>query len=198
MLLPCIYRICASSCGAISSVPLDVIQTKILSEEKDIFKIEELKWTFIMTLLFSIQNTVFEMTSFIPNKTIRGTLSGLSASPFYLIAEIKKMQSRLGFKPFYKGFVFWLTFREIIVYVTLYNLFMINFPYSKFIAALLANGFGFPFRIIALKQGYPMLNYSNDKIKKTALLEILKSAIGDSITLYLIYNFKFSPIKNNS
>ena len=88
MIHPSIYRICASSCGALSILPLDVVQTKILSGEKDIFKINELKWTFLMTFLFTIQNSVFEFTSFIPNKTIRGTLSGLSASPFYILVEI--------------------------------------------------------------------------------------------------------------
>ena len=193
MIHPTIYRICASSCGALSTLPLDVVQTKILSGEKDIFKINELKWTFLMTFLFTIQNSVYEFTSFIPNKSIRGTLSGLSASPFYILVEMKKMKNRLGLYPFYKKFIFWLTFREIIVYVTIYNLFMLNIPYSKLLASLLSNGFGFPLKIIAFKNGYPTLNYSYDKIKKTALIEIIKSSIGDSITLYLIYNFPFSP-----
>ena len=195
MIHPTIYRICASSCGALSTLPLDVVQTKILSGEKDIFKINELKWTFLMTFLFTIQNSVFEFTSFIPNKSIRGTLSGLSASPFYILVEMKKMKNRLGLYPFYKKFIFWLTFREIIVYVTIYNLFMLNIPYSKLLGSLLANGFGFPLKIIAFKNGYPTLNYSYDKIKKTAVIEIIKSSIGDSITLYLIYNFPFSPLK---
>jgi hypothetical protein len=195
MIHPSIYRICASSCGALSTLPLDVVQTKILSGEKDIFKINELKWTFLMTFLFTIQNSVYEFTSFIPNKSIRGTLSGLSASPFYILVEMKKMKNRLGLYPFYKKFIFWLTFREIIVYVTIYNLFMLNIPYSKLLASLLANGFGFPLKIIAFKNGYPTLNYSYDKIKKTAVIEIIKSSIGDSITLYLIYNFPFSPLK---
>ena len=128
MIYPTIYRISASSCGALSSIPLDVVQTKILSGEKDIFKISELKWTFLMTFLFTIQNSVYEFTKFIPNKTIRGTLSGLSASPFYILVEIKKMKNRLGIDPFYKKFIFWLTFREILVYVTIYNLFMLIIP----------------------------------------------------------------------
>lgn len=195
MIHPSIYRICASSCGALSTLPLDIVQTKILSGEKDIFKINELKWTFLMTFLFTIQNSVYEFTSFIPNKSIRGTLSGLSASPFYILVEMKKMKNRLGLYPFYKKIIFWPTFREIIVYVTIYNLFMLNIPYSKLLASLLSNGFGFPLKIIAFKNGYPTLNYSYDKIKKTALIEIIKSSIGDSITLYLIYNFPFSPLK---
>ena len=195
MIHPSIYRICASSCGALSTLPLDVVQTKILSGEKDIFKINELKWTFLITFLFTIQNSVYELTSFIPNKSIRGTLSGLSASPFYILVEMKKMKNRLGLYPFYKKIIFWPTFREIIVYVTIYNLFMLNIPYSKLLASLLSNGFGFPLKIIAFKNGYPTLNYSYDKIKKTALIEIIKSSIGDSITLYLIYNFPFSPLK---
>lgn len=195
MIYPTLYRICASTCGALSSVPLDVAQTKILSGEKNIFKVDELKWTMVITLLFTIQNSVYEFTSFIPNKSIRGTLSGLSASPFYILVEAKKMKSRLGIYPFYKKFALWMTIREILVYVTIYNLFMLNIPYSKFLASLTANGLGFPLKIIAFKQGYPMLNYSYNKIKKTALLEIIKSSIGDSITLYFIYNFYFSPLK---
>ena len=105
MIHPSIYRICASSFGALSTLPLDVVQTKILSGEKDIFKINELKWTFLMTFLFTIQNSVYEFTSFIPNKSIRGTLSGLSASPFYILVEMKKMKNRLGLYPFYKKFI---------------------------------------------------------------------------------------------
>ena len=90
-----------------------------------------------MTFLFTIQNSVYEFTSFIPNKSIRATLSGLSASPFYILVEMKKMKkmkNRLGLYPFYKKFIFWITFREIIVYVTIYNLFMLNIPYSKLLA----------------------------------------------------------------
>jgi hypothetical protein len=195
MIHPTIYRICASSCGALYTIPLDVVQTKILSGEKNIFKINELKWTFLMTFLFTIQNSVYEFTKFIPNITIRGILSGLSASPFYILVEMKKTKNRLGIYPFYKKFIFWLTFREILVYVTIYNLFMLNIPYSKLLASLLANGIGFPLKIFALKNGYPTLNFSYDKIKKTAIIEIIKSSIGDSITLYLIYNFPFSPLK---
>ena len=195
MIHPTLYRICASSCGALSTLPLDVIQTKTLSGEKDIFKISELKWTLLMTFLFTIQNSVYEFSNFIPNITIRGILSGLSASPFYVLIETKKMKNRLGILPFYKKFIFWLTFREILVYVTIYNLFMLNIPYSKLLASLLANGIGFPLKIFALKNGYPTLNFSYDKIKKTAIIEIIKSSIGDSITLYLIYNFPFSPLK---
>ena len=148
-----------------------------------------------MTFLFTIQNSVYEFTKFIPNITIRGILSGLSASPFYILVEMKKTKNRLGIYPFYKKFIFWLKFREILVYVTIYNLFMLNIPYSKLLASLLANGIGFPLKIFALKNGYPTLNFSYDKIKKTAIIEIIKSSIGDSITLYLIYNFPFSPLK---
>jgi len=196
MIHPTLYRICASSCGALSTLPLDVIQTKTLSGEKDIFKISELKWTLLMTFLFTIQNSVYEFSNFIPNITIRGILSGLSASPFYVLIETKKMKNRLGILPFYKKFIFWLTFREIVVYVTIYNIFILNIPYSKLLASLLANTFGFPFKIIAFKNGYPKMSYSYGKIRKTAIIEIIKSSIGDSITLYLIYNFPFSPIKN--
>lgn len=190
---PTLYRLGASSCGALTTIPLDILQTKIISNQTIEFKLEEFKIMFLMTALFSIQNGVYNWSSFFNNKSLRGALAGLSAAPFYIFLESKKLYSRLGLLPKYKVFIFWITLRQIIVFVTLYNIFDLNIIYAKFISAFLANSFGFPLRILALKQAYPTLNFDLNNIKKTGLLEIIKSSIGDGTTLYLIYNFKYTP-----
>ena len=192
-LYPSLYRIGASSCGALTTIPLDILQTKIVSNQPIEFKLEEFKIMFLMTTLFSIQNGVYNWSAFLNNKSLRGTLAGLSAAPFYIFLESKKLYSRLGLIPKYKYFIFWITTRQIIVFVTLYNIIDLNIMYAKFVSAFFANFFGFPLRILAVKQAYPTLNFDIKNIKKTGLLEIVKSSIGDGTTLYLIYNFKYSP-----
>ena len=86
---PVLYRVCCSSCAALTILPIDILQTKILSEEKDVFKLDELRWTSLMTTIFAIQNSVYTWSSFIPNNIIRGAIAGLSASPPYIFLEIK-------------------------------------------------------------------------------------------------------------
>tara|TARA_R110002074_G_scaffold301392_2_gene472800 strand:- start:1535 stop:2128 length:594 start_codon:yes stop_codon:yes gene_type:complete len=192
---PSLYRIGAASCGALTTIPFDIMQTKIISNQNIEFKLEEFKWMFFMTALFAIQNGVYDWSKFINSHTIRGALSGIVASPIYIYLEMCKFKSRLGLYPKLKQFAFWITLREIIVFVTMYNIFLLNIPYAKFISAFFANSFGFPLRVIAFKKAYPTLTFNNDSIKKTGILEIIKSSIGDGLTLMLIYNFKYSPIK---
>lgn len=192
---PSLYRIGAASCGALTTIPFDIMQTKLLSNKHIEFKLEEFKWLFFMTALFSIQNSIYNWSKFINSQTIRGALSGIVASPIYIYLEMRKINSRIGLYPKIKQFTLWITLREIIVFVTMYNIFLLNIPYAKFISAFLANSLGFPLRIIAFKKAYPSLTFNNDSIKKTGLLEIIKSSIGDGLTLMLIYNFKYSPIK---
>jgi hypothetical protein len=198
MIHPNIYRICASACGIISGIPLDILQTNIVSEEKVTFKLNELKLIFLTTIIFTSQNIVFEYTRFIPNKSIRGLLSGVTVSPIYILLESSKIKNRLGLYPIYKNIIFWLTFRQILFYITLYNLLYINVRYSKILSPLFANFLGFPLKIIALKKSYPIINYSTNKIKNIAAIEIVKSSFSDCICLYLIYNAPFSPLKINN
>lgn len=192
---PSLYRIGAASCGALTTIPFDIIQTKIISNKNIEFKIQEFKWIFFITILFFIQNSVYEWSKFINSQTIRGTLSGIAASPIYLYLEIRKINCRIGIFPKFNKFCLWIILREIIVFVTMYNIFLLNIPYSKFISAFLANAFGFPIKIIALKKGYPSLLINYNSIKKMCILEIIKSSLGDGLTLVLIYNCKFSPLK---
>ena len=196
MINPMIYRVGASLCGGLSILPLDVIQTKTLSTNNVEFKFEETKWLMLLPVVFAIQNTVFDNIRFIKNKSIRGAIAGLSSSPLFIIADIKKYESRLGILPKYKNFIFWITIRQMIVFSILYTFIVKNVLKSNFYSALLANLIGFPFKLIAIKKSFNNIKIDLNSIKYSAVLEITKSAIGDGITLFLIYNFKYSPIKN--
>lgn len=88
-----------------------------------------------------------------------------------------------------------MTLRSIVVYVTMYNIFILNIPYAKFVAGFMANFMGFPLKLICMSKSYPIIKLDMIKIKKIGLLEVIKSGIGDGLTLYLIYGLKYSPIK---
>ncbi len=192
---PILYRVGAASCGALATIPFDIMQTKVITNHNIEFKLEEFKWMFFMISLFAIQNSVYDLTKFINSQSIRGLLVGIIASPIYIYLEMQKIYSRIGIYPKIKEFSLWITLREIIVFVTMYNIFLLNIPFAKFISAFFANSFGFPLRVIALKKAFPTLIFDSKSIKKTAILEIIKSSLGDGLTLVLIYNCKFSPIK---
>ena len=57
----------ASSCGALTTIPFDILQIKILSNKSIDFSLQELKFVLFMSLLFSIQNNVYVKTSFLNN-----------------------------------------------------------------------------------------------------------------------------------
>lgn len=163
---PSLYRIGAASCCALTTLPFDIMQTKVLSNHNIEFKLEEFKWIFFMTSLFAIQNSVYDLTKFINSQSIRGLLAGIVASPIYIYLEIRKIYSRIGLYPKIKEFSLWITLREIIVFVTMYNIFLLNIPYAKFVSAFFANSFGFPLRVIAFKKAYPTLTFDSKSIKK--------------------------------
>ena len=54
----------ASSCGALTTIPFDILQTKTLSNKSIEFSLQELKFVLFMSLLFSIQNNIYIKTSF--------------------------------------------------------------------------------------------------------------------------------------
>ncbi len=193
---PTLYKLCSSACGGLSTMPLDIIQTKIMSTKEVKFNVNEFKWISLMPIVFVIQNTAYSRTHIIDSQIIRGIIAGLAASPMYIFLEIKKYESRLKLLPIMREFIFWMTLREVVVYITLYSIFMMNIPYAKFVAGFMANFVGFPLRLICMGKSYPIIKIDMNSIKKTGLLEIIKAGIGDGLTLYLIYGFKYSPIKN--
>ena len=191
---PFIYRFSASSCAGLSIMPLDILQTKILSHQEKVFKPEELKLTILLPLIFSIQNSVYEWSKFLPNQSLRGITAGLAAAPLYIFVEIKKLKMRLDIYPYYKKYIFWMTLRELIVYTIIYNVLYFPIPYAKFFAPLTANSVGFIFKLIAYKSAYPSLHITSQTIKSTCLIEIIKSSIGDGLALFLIYSLPKSSI----
>tara|TARA_Y100001970_G_scaffold113452_1_gene141467 strand:- start:6181 stop:6774 length:594 start_codon:yes stop_codon:yes gene_type:complete len=193
---PTLYKLCSSACGGLSTMPLDIIQTKIMSTKEVEFNMNEFKWISLMPIVFVIQNTAYSKSHIINSQIIRGIIAGLAASPMYIFLEIKKYESRLKLLPIMREFIFWMTLREVVVYITLYSIFMMNIPYAKFVAGFMANFVGFPLRLICMRKSYPIIKIDMNSIKKTGLLEIIKAGIGDGLTLYLIYGFKYSPIKN--
>lgn len=192
---PKLYILGSSICGGLTTIPLDIIQTRIISSSNVNFSLNELRWLALMPIIFFTQNSVYEWSKFLKNKTMRGILAGLSATVPYVFLEIKKMERRLNLLPKYKKFIFWITLREIVLYSLIYNIILSNIRYAAFIAGLVGNGLVYPLKLIAILKSYPIKGVSCSSIKKTMLLEILKSAIGDGITLYLVYNFKYSPFK---
>lgn len=181
-----LYKLSASSCGALVTIPFDILQTKAMCNKNIEFKLDEFKYMFYMVILFTLQNIVYDSSKFLKSQTLRGMLSGLSSSPIYIYVERKKLESRLQIYPKIKNLIIWITIRQILLFITLYNVINLNIPYSKFLGAFCANLIGFPLRLTALKKSYNNLNIDYSCLKKTCILEILKSTLGDGITLTLI------------
>lgn len=186
-----LYKLSASSCGALVTIPFDILQTKAMCNKNIELKLDEFKYMFYMVLLFTLQSIVYDSSKFIKSKMLRGALSGLASSPIYIYVERKKLESRLQIYPKIKNLLFWITIRQTLLFITLYNVINSNIPYSKFLSAFFANLIGFPLRLIALKKSYNNLNIDYSCLKKTCILEILKSTFGDGITLTLIYKQKY-------
>ncbi len=192
---PYLYRACSASCGALSTLPIDIIQTSVLTQRNVTLRVNELPLMLIMSNLFAIQNTVFSCTNCIPNISLRAILASLSISPFVIFIQAKKYYYRFGLSPNYKKFIFWTTLREIVFYITIYNLYKSNIYLSQILAPLFSNIISYSFRIIAIKKSYLDIDITYKNILYASILEIIKSSIGDSISLFLIYNYKFSPFK---
>ena len=183
-----INKMGCASCGALTVLPLDILQTKIISSNNTInVTFDEIKITFLMTTVFAIQNTVFDNLNYINSNTIKGFISAISATPLYIYLEIQRIYKRLGILPNYKTIINLLTIREIIVYVTLYNLIFLNIPYNKIIGSLISNTISYPLKIYALSRSYKSIKINFNKILITTIIEIIKSSIGDSIALTLLY-----------
>jgi hypothetical protein len=192
---PVAYKLCSSICGGLAILPLDIVQTNMMSTEKAEFKVDEFKWMLLMPMVFVLQNTAYTRSVGLNNQVARGIIAGIVASPMYIFLQIKKLKSRFNLMPNMKEFIFWMTLRQMVVYTSLYSIFTVNIPYAKFVAGITANMLGFPLKLICMSRSYPIIKVDMNTAKKTGMLEIIKSGFGDGITLYLIYGFKYSPVK---
>ena len=186
-LYPIVHKVACASCGGLTTLPIDILQTKVLTNEKIYININEIQYMFIMCNVFALQNYIYELSTFIPNNGFRGIFTGLSISPIVIYFNIQKHYSRLKKYPIYKNFIILTLFRETLFYYIIYNFYNINKKFNKIIVPLIANIISFPLKILLIKKSYPNLKITQNNIKKTAIIEIIKSGIGDSIALYLMY-----------
>lgn len=94
---PYLYRACSASCGAISTLPIDIIHTSVLTQRNVTLRVNELPLMLIMSNLFVIQNTVFSCTNCIRNISFRAILASLSISPFVIFIQAKNIIIDLGY-----------------------------------------------------------------------------------------------------
>ena len=184
---PFLYKVGCATCGAASTLPIDLIHTKVITNKTVIFKPKELGYIFLMCNMFAIQNTIYENLKFISNNGIRGACAALTISPIVIILKIKKLKLRLNLEPKYKIFIFTTLVREIIFYGLMYLLYNLNINGIKIFGPMLANLITYPFKFIIIKYSYPILNMKFNNIKKGVIFEILESSFGNIIAFNLIY-----------
>ena len=184
---PLLYKAGCATCGAISTLPIYLIHTKVITNKLIVFKAKELKYMFLMCNLFAIQNTIFENLNFISNNGVRGACAAVSISPIVITLKIKKLKSRLNLDPNYKIFILITILREVIFYGLMYTLFHLNIKGMKVVGPIIANIISYPFKFIIIKYSYPILDIKFKNMKKGFIFEVFESSIGDVVALSLIY-----------
>ena len=187
---PIAYKLGSSICGGLAVLPLDIIQTNMMTTKKVEFHMEEFKWLLLMPMVFLLQNTAYTRTVRLNNHAVRGVIAGVVSSPFYIFLQAKKFESRFKLMPDMRPFILWMTLRQMILYASLYSIYMMNIPYAKFVAARIASTGVYPIRYMCMSKSYSMIKTDANTVKKIAVLEIIKSGLGDGIALYLIYSVK--------
>ena len=186
-IVPYLYKVTCATFGGLSTLPIDILQTKILTNTSIAVNLNELKYMFAMCNVFAFQNIIYDNSIFIFNKSLRGIFTGFIISPSVIYLKMQKYYNRLNILPKYNYFIFFTFLRELLFYSILYSLYISNLKYTKFLAPLLANILVFPLKVLNVKYSYKKFNIKSNNIKYSALIEILKSTIGDSNKLFLIY-----------
>lgn len=184
---PLLYKLGCTSCVTVATLPFDIFQTKVLSNSEVSFNLIEVKWAFMMCLFFVIQNACRKEIKFISNRHLKAVFVGLVISPAHIIYFIKKYNSRLKLFP-KKIFAFWIIVKDIIFYLMLHNLQFLKYT-NYYLYSFLANGLCMPFKIIAIKTGYPEIKTDFNSIKNIIILEILKSSFSDGLALSLTMRY---------
>lgn len=182
---PIILKFCCASGSGITIIPLDVIQTKLITNKNIEFKLIEFKWILLSATIFTIQNNFYNWSKFIPYFSLRGAISGLLISPIYVYLESNKLYSRTNIIAEMKIFTIILVIRQVIFYTILYRLLIINYQHINYIAAFICNAIGYPIKIFAFYKSCPNLKLNYISIRNAAFIEILKSSLGDGFALCL-------------
>ena len=192
---PFLYQYLCTTGSNLITLPIDIAQTKVLSNSSSTINLSEIKWLLLFPLIFTSQNIIYNEISMIKNTFIRGAMAGALSAPIYTYLETKKMYSRLYILPNYYVYSKIILARQTLFYAILYKISLMNIVNATFISALVANIIGFPLKLYALSKSYSVFIINKKTIKLTAIMEILKASISDSLALYLMYSPNFSPLK---
>ena len=80
---PIIYKLACANCGALSTLPIDILQTKVISQQNININLNEIKWMLLMSSIFALQSFVYDYTKPLKSISLRGALAGLAASPVF-------------------------------------------------------------------------------------------------------------------
>ena len=183
---PVIYRYICTAGSSLLTLPLDIVQVKIISTDNIVIDVAEFKWLLLFPLILTSQNIVYSRLSCIKNIICRGALAGAITSPIYAYLETRKMYSRLHIFPNYNIYARIIFLRQALLFAILYKIGSLNIPHATFLSALIANAVGFPLKMFALKNSYPIFEINKKTIKIVGLLEIIKTSISDGLALLLI------------
>jgi hypothetical protein len=191
MVNPFLYKMGCAGISCLVTLPLDIVQTTILTKEKYSFNVKEINVIIFAGLLFSVQNTLYENSKFLNNKILRSGLSGILITPIYMFLEINKFYLRykklpmLDFSNKINNFITIITIRETTMYIFLYYLLLQKNIYINIFGALIANTYGTIIRLYSLQLGYPFIQKSFNKY--FYIIDILKTSINDYIIFKLLY-----------
>lgn len=192
---PFLYQYLSTTGSNLITLPIDIAQTKVLSNSSSTINLSEIKWLLLFPLIFTSQNIIYNEISIVKNTLLRGALAGMLSSPIYTYLETKKMYSRLAILPNYYIYSKIILARQTLFYAILYKISLMNIVNATFISALVANIIGFPLKLYALSKSYSVFIINKKTIRLSAIMEILKASISDGLALYLMYSPNFSPLK---
>ena len=194
---PFLYQYLSATGSSLITLPIDIAQTKVLTNKPIEINMCEFKWLLLFPIIFTTQNIIYNEISLVKNTALRGALAGILSCPIYTYLETKKMYSRLKILPNYNVYSKIILARQAIFYSILYQVSVMNIVNSTFISAFIANLVGFPLKLFALSKSYSVFLINKKTIKLSAIMEILKASISDGLSLYLMYSPNFSPLKKN-
>jgi len=198
MMNPFLYKIGCAGISCLVTLPLDITQTTLLTQQRYIFNLRELNVIICAGLLFSVQNSLYENSKFLNNNILRSGLSGLLVTPIYMLLEINKFYLRyknlpiLNFSDKLNNFVSIIMIRETSMYIFLYYSLLHKYMYVNIFGVILANIYGTIMRLYSLKLGYPFIQHTFNLY--FYIIDICKNSISDYIIFKLLYRLPISPL----
>jgi len=192
MVYPIAYKVVCSSLVHLLTLPIDLACTSLLTNEIIRFQMNEVNNLITGSILFVIQNLVYENLYFLDNKVIQSGCAGILSMPFYLVHELNKIKTRYGVKPNYlkiNKIMIVGSIRQGSIIYFLYKFTFLNNKFFGILGTFLTNLYGIILKNYILKIGFPMIDISLNNLKRLIILDILRSSLNDYLSLQIIYNF---------